>query len=197
MEEGRLPPGQYLTRDLPVYHVGTVPPFMPESWNLRLSGLVRRELDLSWDEFRALPRVELTTDFHCVTTWSRYDLNWGGVLTSELVRKCSLLPEAKYAYIQADGNYTTIVKVEDLMAPTSILADSLDGQPLDPKHGFPARLVIPHLYAWKSAKWVRAIEFTADYRPGFWEARGYAPGGDVASEDRFTGSDPNERHSGV
>jgi len=185
MAEGRLPPGQYLTRDLPVYHVGTVPPFLPESWNLRLSGLVRRELDFSLADFRALPRIERTTDLHCVTTWSRYDLRWGGVPTAELLARCSLLPEAKYAYVTADGNYTTIVTVEDLQAESSLLADSLDGEPLAPEHGFPARLVIPHLYAWKSAKWVRAIEFTADYRPGFWEARGYAAGGKVTTEDRF------------
>lgn len=185
MEEGRLPPGQYLTRDLPVYHVGTVAQFLPESWNLRLSGLVRRELDFSIEEFRALPRTEVTTDMHCVTTWSRYDLTWSGVPTAELVRRCSLLPEAKYAYIQADGNYTTIVSVEDLKAENSIIADALDGAPLPRTHGYPARLVIPHLYAWKSAKWVRSIEFVTDYRPGFWEARGYAAGGSVATEDRF------------
>jgi DMSO/TMAO reductase YedYZ molybdopterin-dependent catalytic subunit len=183
--EHRLPPGQYLTRDLPIYHVGSVPPFAPESWSLHLSGLVRRELKFTHEEFLALPRAEVTTDMHCVTTWSRYDLRWSGVLTSELVRKCSLLPEARYAYVQTDGNYTTILRVEDLKAETSILADRLDGAPLPAENGFPARLVVPHLYAWKSAKWVRAIEFVPDYRPGFWEARGYSATGDAATEDRF------------
>jgi len=184
-QEQRLPPGQYLTRDLPIYHVGSVPSFARESWSLHLSGLVRRELEFSYEDFLALPRAEVTTDMHCVTTWSRYDLRWSGVLTSELVRKCSLLPEAKYAYVQTDGSYTTILRVDDLRAETSILADRLDGAPLPAENGFPARLVIPHLYAWKSAKWVRAIEFVSDYRPGFWEARGYSATGDVGSEDRF------------
>jgi len=183
--EGRLPPGQYLTRDLPVYHIGSIPSFAPESWSLRLSGLVRRELNFTYEEFLSLPRAEVVADMHCVTTWSRYDLKWSGVLTAELLRKCSLLPEARFAYVQADGNFTTILRVDDLRAETSILADRLDDAPLAPRNGFPARLVVPHLYAWKSAKWVRAIEFVSDYRPGFWEARGYSATGDVATEDRF------------
>lgn len=183
--EDRLPPGQYLTRDLPVYHVGSVPPLIPESWNLRMAGLVRREVVLSLEEFQALPRVEVTTDFHCVTTWSAYDLTWGGVRMADLVKRCSILPEAEHAYVQADGSYTTILRIDDLTREDVLIADRLNGEELTPEHGFPARLVVPHLYAWKSVKWLRSIEFVKDYRPGFWEARGYSATGDVNTEDRF------------
>jgi len=184
-ENQSLPPGQYLTRELPVAHVGSVPHFSPESWDFTVSGLVESPLTLRFDEFRALPRVEVVTDLHCVGTWSVRGLRWGGIPVNRLLVQARVLPEASAVIIHADGGYSASMTLADLRRENVIVADSLNGEPLSPEHGFPARLVVPHLYAYKSAKWIRAIELTPLERPGFWEARGYSDTADPWTEDRF------------
>ncbi|MHC4471966.1 MAG: molybdopterin-dependent oxidoreductase [Planctomycetota bacterium] len=181
----RLPPGQYLTPDLPVLHVGSVPTFDRESWDLRLTGLLETPLTLDHDAFLALPRVESVSDLHCETTWSRYDNRWEGVLLRELVDRARPLPDAGQVHVHCDGGYTTNLPLEALLDDDVLLADRLDGEPLPPEHGFPVRLVVPKRYAWKSAKWVRLIEFLSEDRPGFWESRGYSNTADPWTEDRF------------
>lgn len=181
----RLPPGQYLTHDFPVSHVGSIPPFHPGSWDLTVLGLVEIPLRLDHEQFLALPRREVVADIHCVTTWSTFDLRFEGVPFSTLVGPAHPLPEAKYALIHAEGGYTTNLPIEALMAEDVIVADKLDGEQLTPEHGFPARLVVPGRYRYKSAKWVRRVEFLAEDHPGFWETRGYSNTADPFTEDRF------------
>jgi DMSO/TMAO reductase YedYZ molybdopterin-dependent catalytic subunit len=164
--------------------VGSVPHFTAETWNLRIGGLVQHPLDLDYAGFRALPRVAKKSDLHCVTTWSRYDLSWGGVPLAHVLEMVAPLPEARHAFVQCDGGYTTNLALEDLRHPDVLLADTLSDEPLTPEHGFPVRLVLPHKYAWKSAKWVRSIELIADDRPGFWEMRGYSTNADPFTEER-------------
>jgi DMSO/TMAO reductase YedYZ molybdopterin-dependent catalytic subunit len=180
----RLPPGQYLTRDLPVLHVGSIPHFAPETWSLRIGGLVESPAEFDYYTFQGLPRVNRTSDLHCVTTWSRCDLEWGGVSMAHILGRVGPLPTASFAFVQCDGGYTTNLAIADLRDPGAMLADSLGGIPLTAEHGFPVRLVVPNQYAWKSAKWVRSIEFIAENRPGFWEMRGYSNSADPFAEER-------------
>jgi DMSO/TMAO reductase YedYZ molybdopterin-dependent catalytic subunit len=183
-KKDRLPPGQYLTHDLPVLHVGSVPHFDTETWDLRIGGLVESPLSFDYQAFKALPRVTRESDLHCVTSWSRYDLNWGGVSLTHILGRANPLPEARHVFIQCDGGYTTNLTLEDLRDPDVLLADSLDGEPITREHGLPVRLVVPKKYSWKSAKWVRSIEFIAEDRQGFWEMRGYSNNADPFAEER-------------
>ncbi len=183
-KKDRLPPGQYLTNDLPVLHVGSIPHFDAETWDLKIGGLVESPLNLDYRSFRMLPRVVRESDFHCVTTWSRYDLKWGGIPLLHILAQVNPHPEARFAFIQCDGGYTTNLDIEALRDPDTLLADSLDDAPLTTEHGFPVRLVVPNKYSWKSAKWVRSIEFVAEDRPGFWEMRGYSNNADPFAEER-------------
>jgi len=184
--EGRVPPGQYLTDPLPVLHEGPVPSFDPATWDLRLFGLVEEEVVFSHEQIAALPRVRVVTDIHCVTTWSKLDTVWEGVSLRQLMDHVRLLPEARYVLVHCEHGYTTNLPLEALMDDDVLLAYGYDDAPLAPEHGYPLRLVVPKRYFWKSAKWVRGLEFMAQDRPGFWEQRGYHNDGDPWKEERYS-----------
>jgi len=184
----RIPPGQARTRKWPVLHYGSVPNVTGETWRLEIVGLVERPLSLSWDEFQALPRVKVFSDFHCVTRWSRLGNLWEGVSTRTLCEMAGVQPEAAFALPHGyDNGWTTNLPLADLLSEDALLADTHDGEPIDPDHGGPVRLIVPKLYAWKSAKWIKAIELTAEDRPGLWEQGGYHDRGDPWLEQRFQG----------
>ncbi len=182
----RLPPGQFLTTDFPVLSYGPSPKFNPQKWDFWVIGMVETPLRFAWEEFRALPKTEQISDFHCVTTWSRYDNRWEGVRTRELTARVRLKPDARYVFIHCDGGYTTNLSLEEFLADDAMLAWGHDGKNLHPDHGWPLRLVVPRLYGWKSAKWVRAVEFAINDRRGFWEVRGYHNHGDPWTEERYS-----------
>jgi len=185
-EEGRLPPGQSLTLKWPVLHYGSVPQFDPQTWDFRVYGLVDTPVNLSWDGFNALPKVQRTSDFHCVTRWSRFDNLWDGVSVQELLRRSRPHPKAAYVLVHAEQGFTANVPLADLDRPEVLLATHHDGQPLPLDHGYPLRLIVPHLYAWKSVKWVRGFELLEQDAPGFWEQNGYHMYGDPWKEQRFS-----------
>jgi DMSO/TMAO reductase YedYZ molybdopterin-dependent catalytic subunit len=185
-EAGRLPPGQSLTLKWPVLHAGTVPRFEAKTWDFRVTGLVEEPLRLTWDEFSHLPMTAVTADMHCVTRWSRFDVRWEGVLFSELMKRIRAKPAAKYVMVLAEQGYTSNVPLADLLSPTTLLALKHNGEPLPADHGYPVRLVVPNLYAWKSVKWVRGLEFMDHDEPGFWEQNGYNMYGDPFREERFS-----------
>jgi len=182
----RVPPGQRLVESWPVLHYGSVPRIDPAKWSLRLFGLVKEERTLSMKEFLDLPRVEVLSDVHCVTTWSRLDNLWEGVVARTLKNLVDILPEARFATVHAAGNFTTNLSLEDLFAEDVLFALKHDGAAISPEHGFPVRLVVPRLYFWKSAKWVTGVEFSAQDRPGFWESNGYHNRGDPWKEERYS-----------
>jgi DMSO/TMAO reductase YedYZ molybdopterin-dependent catalytic subunit len=186
-EAGRLPPGQSLTLKWPVLHEGTVPRFDPMTWDFRVTGLVARPLRLTWQEFTALPMKQVTADMHCVTRWSRFDVRWEGVPFTEVMKRIEAKPEAKFVMVLAEQGYTSNVPLADLMQPTTLFALKHNGEPLPAEHGYPVRLVVPHLYAWKSVKWVRGLEFMEKDAPGFWEQNGYNMYGDPFKEQRYNG----------
>jgi DMSO/TMAO reductase YedYZ molybdopterin-dependent catalytic subunit len=185
-DAGRLPPGQALTLKWPVLHVGSVPRFDPAKWDFVIKGLVEEPIQLTWGGIMRLPMEEITADMHCVTRWSRFDVHWEGVPFAEIAKLVKVKSEAKHAMILADQGYTSNVPLADLMRPTTIFALKHNGEPLPADHGYPLRLVVPHLYAWKSVKWVRGIEFIAEETPGFWEDSGYHIYGDPFREQRFS-----------
>ncbi len=184
---GRLPPNQSLTLKWPVLHQGSVPRFDAARWDFRVFGLVASPVKLSWNEFNGLPQTEVLADMHCVTHWSRFDNHWQGVAASDVVKLANPLPGAKYALIHAEQGYTANLPLADLVRPTSLFALRHDGEPLTGDHGFPLRLVVPHLYAWKSVKWVRGVELLEKEEPGFWEENGYHIYGDPFREERYSG----------
>lgn len=186
----RLPPGQIETRKWPVLHYGQVPSFDPETWSLTISGTVERPLTLSWEEVLALPRTEVRCDIHCVTRWSRFDNLFSGIATTMLAEQAGLRAEARFALVHGEQGYTTNLPVADLLAPGCLIALRHNGEDLTPEHGGPARLVVPHLYFWKSAKWIRGIEFLPEDYPGFWEQNGYHKRGDPWKEERYGRPDP-------
>ena len=184
IDPARLPPGQYYTDRFPVLHVGDVPSYPDLStWSLTISGLVEQEVTLTWDELVAQPSVELTFDIHCVTKWTKLGTAWTGVSVDTLLD--GLGTEAAFATAWSDGGYTTNLSLEDLSDGRAWLVHSFDGAPLEAEHGGPARLLVPHLYFWKSAKWVRGLTLTAEDEPGFWEAAGYHNRGDPWREQRY------------
>ena len=185
----RTPPGQVLTTKWPVLTYGLTPRFDPKRWSFRCFGLVEEEVSWSWDEFQSLPRAEVTCDIHCVTRWSRLDNRFEGVPIREIVKRVRPKPEAKYVMIHADPDYTTNLPLSDLVDDDVVLALKHDGRDLAPDHGGPLRLVVPKLYFWKSAKWVRGLRFTEDDEPGFWESLGYNDHGDPWKEERFADKD--------
>jgi DMSO/TMAO reductase YedYZ molybdopterin-dependent catalytic subunit len=185
-DPSRLPPGQYLTQRYPVLHVGDVPSYEPGEWNLTINGLVDAPFTLDLDELRALPSVTPTFDIHCVTKWSKFDTTWTGVRIRDLFERAGVDPSATYVIEHAEFGYTTNVPLADITTDNSIVAYAHDGAPLEPVHGGPVRVVIPHLYFWKSAKWVRELELVAGDRPGFWEQNGYHMYGDPFREQRYT-----------
>lgn len=182
----RLPPGQSRTRKWPVLHASAVPTVELATWRLEIGGLVERPLAFTWEEFRALPRVRVFADFHCVTRWSRLGNLWEGVSVREVLRLAGIRPQARYVVAEGyDWGWTTNLPLADCLAEDALFADTHDGRPLDPDHGGPVRLVVPQLYAWKSAKWVRRLELTAHDQPGYWERAGYHNHGDPWREERF------------
>jgi len=184
-DAGRLPPGQVATLKWPVLHLGDVPRFDPQTWDLRTTGYVKNLVRITWDQFQALPRVALTADFHCVTRWSRFDNHWEGVAFRTLCDLTQPLSSATHLMVHSEEEYTTNVPLADLLDPTVLLADRHDGTALEPEHGGPLRLVVPKLYGWKSAKWVRELEFIRGDQPGYWERNGYHLYGDPWREQRF------------
>jgi DMSO/TMAO reductase YedYZ molybdopterin-dependent catalytic subunit len=185
--QNRLPPGQKLTDKWPVLHYGKVPSIVVKRWTFTIAGLVEKERALTYDEFIVLPQVEVFSDIHCVTTWSRYDNIWTGVSTSTIREIAGIKGEAKYVMVQGEGGFTTNLSLEDFLQPDVLFALKHDGKPLTAEHGAPVRLVVPRLYFWKSAKWVTGIEFTAKDKPGFWELAGYHMHGDPWQEERYGG----------
>jgi DMSO/TMAO reductase YedYZ molybdopterin-dependent catalytic subunit len=182
---GRLPSGQSLTLKWPVLHYGSVPRFDPAKWDFKMWGLLEQPVRLTWDEFNKLPRVHTKSDFHCVTRWSRFDNGWDGVAFNEVLKLVQLMPEAKYVLVHAEQGFTANIPLADLRRDNVLFATHHDGQPLSADHGFPLRLIVPHLYAWKSVKWVRGLEFLDHDVPGFWEQNGYHMYGDPFKEQRF------------
>jgi DMSO/TMAO reductase YedYZ molybdopterin-dependent catalytic subunit len=168
-----------------VLHVGSVPAFDEETWTLEVAGLVRNPLTLSYREVRGLPRVISVSDFHCVTGWSKFSNKWEGVTFRTVMNRTKPLEEAKYALISCEHGYSTSLLLEDLVGDDVILAYRLDDQDLPPEHGGPLRLVVPHKYAYKSAKWVRRIEFIEEHELGYWESRGYSDTADPFTNDRY------------
>jgi len=182
---GRLPPGQSLTLKWPVLHEGSVPRVDLRTWDFRIDGLVEKPVRLTWEEFNRLPRVEIHCDLHCVTRWSRFDNRFDGVPFTEVMKLVTPKPGANFAMIRGENGYTTNLPLSDLMRPTTIFAFSHDGEPLPAEHGYPLRLIVPHLYLWKSAKWVRGFSHEAQDEPGFWEQNGYHIRGDPWKEQRY------------
>ncbi len=188
----RVPPGQHLVEKLPVLSYGQTPRFNPKKWDFRIFGMVEDELRLSYEEFRALPLSRQRADFHCVTTWSRLDNVWEGLRTVDLMARVRLKPEARHVVVYCDGGYTTNLPLEEFVGEDVMLAWRHDGRDLEPDHGWPLRLVVPKLYGWKSAKWVRAIEFISEDRRGFWELRGYHNHADPWTEERYSFQEDSE-----
>ena len=180
-----IPPGQHLTDHLPVLHEGPVPSFDPTTWDLRLFGLLKEEVIFSHEQIISLPPVRIVTDIHCVTTWSKLDTTWEGVSFRQLMDNVRLLPEAKYVLIHCEYGYTTNLPLEALMDDDVLFAYRYDDKTLTPEHGHPLRLVVPKRYFWKSAKWVRGLEFMAQDRQGFWEQWGYHNDGDPWKQERY------------
>ena len=187
-QKNRLPPGQYVTTDFPVLSAGPTPRVRPENWNfaVQLGGSLLGKW--SWAEFKALPQTTIKTDIHCVTKWSKLDTTWQGVTFDDLLKAVGLAePPDPYIMAHCDGGYTTNIPVEDLIDGKGMIATLFEGLPLLPEHGGPARLLVPHLYFWKSAKWVRRLQFMEGDEPGFWESRGYHIYGDPWKEQRYDG----------
>jgi DMSO/TMAO reductase YedYZ molybdopterin-dependent catalytic subunit len=183
----RLPPGQRLTEKWPVLHYGKVPSIDPRKWTLKIEGLVKNERALTYEEFAALPRVEVFSDIHCVTTWSRFNNTWEGVSTGTIGEMAGIKAEAKYVMVKGEGGFTTNLPLADFLAEDALFTLKHDGKPLTAEHGGPVRLVVPRLYFWKSAKWVTGVEFRATNEPGFWEKAGYHMHGDPWTEERYGG----------
>jgi len=182
----RLPPGQKPTDGWPVLHYGSIPKIDLETWTFEAGGLVEQPLTLSWAEFTALPQEEFKNDIHCVTTWSKFDNTWVGVPVQEILSRVKPLPEAKAVMVQCYGGYTTNLLLSDLDRSENFFALRHDGMALTREHGYPLRLVVPHLYLWKSAKWVRGLTFLPEDKPGFWEMYGYHLRGDPWKEERYS-----------
>ncbi len=186
---GRLPPGQYETRDFPVLSAGTTPRISLAAWDFTLRGADGRSTRWTWDEFIALPRQTTTKDIHCVTKWSKFDTVWEGVSIDTLLAEAASkgIASSPYVLARCDGGYTTNLPLEDLTGGKAWIAFADDDEPLDPEHGGPARLLVPHLYFWKSAKWVRGLSLREEDEPGFWESNGYHLRGDPWLEQRYWG----------
>jgi DMSO/TMAO reductase YedYZ molybdopterin-dependent catalytic subunit len=184
----RIPPGQVLTEKFPVLHFGRVPDYSDLSrWDFRVWGEVEQPFTLRWAEFRALPAKEVTLDIHCVTRWSKLDTTWEGVPFTHIAEVARLKPTARHVLFHSEAGYTANVPLEIAMQPDCILAWHYDGRPMEPEHGYPLRAIVPGRYFWKSAKWLRGIEFLAEDQLGFWERNGYSNSADPWKEERYSG----------
>jgi DMSO/TMAO reductase YedYZ molybdopterin-dependent catalytic subunit len=184
-DPSRVPPGQYVTADFPVLSAGPTPHTPLDQWTFEIAGEVDEPASWSWEEFLALPAETPTVDIHCVTKWSKLDTPWRGVSVDSLLER--VVTEAGYLTAFSDGGYTTNLALEDVTGGKAWVAYEFAGAPLEPEHGGPARLLVPHLYFWKSAKWVRGLRLTATDHPGFWEGYGYHNHGDPWLEQRYQG----------
>ncbi len=189
-DKHRLPPGQLETAKWPVLHYGNVPRVDLARWTFRVFGEVERPYEISWAEFSALERRDVLCDIHCVTHWSRFDNVFSGVPVLGLLERAGVKPGATHALVHAEQDFTTNLPLDDLLRPENLVATHHGGEPLSPEHGGPARLLVPHLYFWKSAKWVRGIELMEGDFPGFWEQNGYHMRGDPWGEERYGRPDP-------
>ena len=185
-QEGRIPPGQSLTLKWPVLHYGGVPQFDPATWDFRVYGFVEKPARWNYAEFMSLPMVEVKADIHCVTRWSKLDNTWEGVAFNEVLKHVAVKPEARHVLFHDAQGYTANVPLADLMRDNVLFASKHNGENISPDHGWPLRLLVPHLYLWKSVKWVRAMEFVDKETPGFWEQKGYHIYGDPWKQQRFT-----------
>jgi DMSO/TMAO reductase YedYZ molybdopterin-dependent catalytic subunit len=185
VDPARVPPGQYVTSDFPVLSAGPTPRTPLDEWSFTVSGAIDEPVSWPWDEFTALPVEMPTVDIHCVTKWSKLDTSWKGVSVDTLLE--GVRTEGDYVRAWCDGGYTTNLPLEDLTGGQGWVAYQYDGEPLEPEHGGPARLLVPHLYFWKSAKWVRGLEILDHDEPGFWEIYGYHNYGDPWREQRYQG----------
>ena len=187
IDPSRLPPGQYLTDRFPVLHAGVTPRIDLAEWTFAVDGLVAEPRSWTFEEFADLPRVTQTFDIHCVTRWSKLDTTWEGVSVTELMSRIAPAPEASHVLVLAEHGFTANLPLEDFLAEPNLFAFRYDGKDLDRDHGWPVRLVVPHLYFWKSVKWVRGLRFLDHDEPGFWERNGYHMYGDPFREQRFWG----------
>ena len=185
-EAERLPPGQHLVRDWPVLDLGEHPAITRDNWRLLIGGAIEHPMVWDWDVFARQPQSAKTSDIHCVTTWSRYDNGWEGVATQDLLDVVRPMSEARFVALHSYDGYSTNLMIEDFAAEDAILAHSWQGAPLSREHGGPVRLVVPHLYFWKSPKWLKRIDFLARDEPGYWEVNGYHNRGDPWREERYT-----------
>ena len=186
-DPSRLPPGQYLTERFPVLHVGDVPTYAPGEWNLTVGGMVNSPFTLTFEELTALPSVTLTTDIHCVTKWSKFDTVWHGVKVKDLLDRAGIQDGATHVMGHAEYGYTANLPLEDALLDESMVVWEYEGEPIEPIHGGPVRLLVPNLYFWKSPKWLRGIEVMNADKPGFWERNGYHMYGDPFREQRHWG----------
>ncbi len=187
LRANRLPPGQVLSEKWPVLHHGRVHRVKPEDWKFKITGLVENERTLTFQEFDALPKVEVFSDIHCVTTWSKLDNLWEGVSTGTIRDIAGIKPEAKFVIVKGEGGFSTNLPLEDFFQEDVLFALKHNGEPLTAEHGGPVRLVVPRLYFWKSAKWVTGVKFQAKNEPGFWEKAGYHMYGNPWREERYGG----------
>ncbi len=185
-QEPRLPPGQVKTDKWPVLHYGSVPAVDLKTWDLTVDGLVEHSFKWNWEEFQKLPRRKVHSDIHCVTRWSRYDNLWDGVAIRDVMALAGVRSEARFVIIHAEQGFTTNLPLSEMAQDDVLLADKHDGEALTPDHGWPLRLVVPRRYFWKSAKWVRRLEFSDRDAPGFWERNGYHNEADPWREERFS-----------
>jgi DMSO/TMAO reductase YedYZ molybdopterin-dependent catalytic subunit len=185
-KDASVPPGQHVTAGFPVLHVGDVPHFDPKTWRLRFFGQVENPFELTWEELRALPAVEWRGDIHCVTRWSKQNTQWRGVPFRSLVERAKPLPAVTHVVQHADNDYTTNLSLRAMLGDDCLVAYEFDGKPLEPVHGGPVRMLVPKLYFWKSAKWIKGIEFLDHDEPGFWEVRGYHNDADPWKEERYS-----------
>ncbi|ABA74084.1 MULTISPECIES: sulfite oxidase-like oxidoreductase [Pseudomonas] len=183
----RLPPGQVLTERFPILHEGEVPAYDLATWSLRLFGILANPVELTYADLQALPQRQLQCDIHCVTRWSKFDTRWSGVHLQDLLQALDIRPTSSFVMAHADHDYQTNLRLDDLLHPDSLLATHYDGQPLTAQHGWPLRLVVAGRYFWKSAKWLRGLEFTDQEQPGFWERNGFHLHADPFIEQRFSG----------
>ena len=184
-QSDRVPPGQYLTKGFPVLTYGDTPYVDLDEWEFRVWGLVEPKT-FTWADFMSLPQHEFTEDFHCVTRWSKLDVKWTGIKVIDFMKLIDLDPQVTHIVEHCYGGYTTNLTLDEFVSEANFFAHKLFGEPLPAEHGGPMRLVVPHLYAWKSAKWINGIEFLDREEPGFWERNGYHRRGEPWAEERYS-----------
>jgi DMSO/TMAO reductase YedYZ molybdopterin-dependent catalytic subunit len=183
--DNRLPPGQYQEKGFPVLSLGPTPDIETADWKLEVTGLVEHPLSWNWEEFNKLPKENIVKDIHCVTKWSKFDSQWEGVSMDHILDLAKLQPGATHLIAHSYDGYTTNLPIEDIMNDQAWIATAYDGDMIEPEHGGPSRLIVPHLYFWKSAKWLNKLEFVDRDKPGFWETRGYHNRGNPWEEQRY------------